>query len=91
MINDIVESGGLTHSGRCYAIGPSRVKEGEQGTKQSGVEVAILKKKEDQKEEHCQYHKGSVRHSIQDCQDFLDLMQEMMDEGKIEFYKEVEG
>ena len=49
------------------------------------------KKKEDQKEEHCQYHKGSVLHSIQDCQDFLDLMQEMMDEGKIEFCKEVKG
>ena len=46
--------------------------------------------KKDQEGEHCQYHKGSVGHSIQDCQDFLDLMQEMMDEGKIEFCKEVE-
>ena len=30
-------------------------------------------------------------HSIQDCQDFLDLVQELMDEGRIEFYKEVKG
>ena len=30
-------------------------------------------------------------HSIQDCQDFLGLVQEFMDEGRIEFYKEVKG
>ena len=30
-------------------------------------------------------------HSIQDCQEFLRLVQEMMNEGKIEFCKEVEG
>ena len=30
--------------------------------------------KEDQKGEHCLYHKGSVGHSIQDCQDFLELV-----------------
>ena len=30
-------------------------------------------------------------HSIQDCQDFLGLVQELMDEGRIEFCKEVKG
>ena len=28
-------------------------------------------------------------HSIQDCQDFLDLVQGLMDEGRMEFCKEV--
>ena len=36
----------MTRSGRCYALDPSRVKEGEEGTRQSDVEVTILKKKE---------------------------------------------
>ena len=31
-------------------------------------------KKEDQEGEHCLYHKGSMGHSIQDCQDFLELV-----------------
>ena len=30
-------------------------------------------------------------HLIQDCQEFLDLVQKMMNEGKIEFCKEIEG
>ena len=30
-------------------------------------------------------------HSIQDCQDFLELVQEMMNEGVIEFCKEIKG
>ena len=30
-------------------------------------------------------------HSIQDYQEFLGLVQEMMNEGKIEFYKEIKG
>ena len=30
-------------------------------------------------------------HSIQDCQDFLGFVQELMDEGRIEFCKEIEG
>ena len=41
--------------------------------------------------QYYQYHKRSVHHSIQDCQEFLGLVQEMMNEGKIEFCKEVEG
>ena len=40
---------------------------------------------------YCQYHQRPVRHSIQDCQDFLDLVQGLMDEGRIEFCKEVKG
>ena len=31
-VNDIVGISGLTHSGRCYAPGPSGVKEGEEST-----------------------------------------------------------
>ena len=38
------------------------------------------KEKEDQEREHCLYHKGSMGHSIQACQDFLELVQEMMNE-----------
>ena len=44
-INDIVGTGGLTRSSRCYAPGPSGVKGGEEGTEKSDVEVNVLKKK----------------------------------------------
>ena len=36
------------------------------------------KEKEDQEKEHFLYHKGFMGHSIQDCQDFLKLVQEMI-------------
>ena len=45
--------------------------------------------KEDQKMEHCLYDKGFVGHSIQVCQDFLELVQEMMNEGVMVFCKEI--
>ena len=35
----------MSCSGRCYALGPSRVKEWEEGTEQNGVEATVLKKK----------------------------------------------
>ena len=35
----------MTRSGQCYAPGPSRVKEREEGAKQSDVEVTVSKKK----------------------------------------------
>ena len=38
-------TGGLTRSGRCYAPGLSRVKEGGECTEQSDVEITVLKKK----------------------------------------------
>ena len=44
-VNDIMGTGGLTHSGRSYAPSLSRVKGGKEGTEQSDVEVTILKKK----------------------------------------------
>ena len=44
-INDIAGTSGLTRSDRCYAPGLSGVKEREEGTKQSDVEVTISKKK----------------------------------------------
>ena len=40
---------------------------------------------------YCQYHKRPVGHSIQDCQDFLGQVQELMDEGRIEFCREMKG
>ena len=38
-------TGGLTRSGRCYALSLSGVKGGEEGTKQSDAKVIVLKKK----------------------------------------------
>ena len=46
---------------------------------------------EDGEGQYCQYHRRPMGHSIQDCQDFLDLVQGLMDEGGIEFCKEVKG
>ena len=56
-----------------------------------GEEQEKKEKNEDGGGQYCQYHKRSVGHSIQDCQEFLGLVQEMMNEGKMEFCKEVEG
>ena len=56
-----------------------------------GEEQEKKEENEDGERLYCQYHKRFVGHSIQDCQEFLGLVQEMMNEGKIEFYKEVEG
>ena len=49
------------------------------------------KESEDGEGQYCQYHQKSVGHSIQECQDFLGLVQELMDGGRIEFCKEVKG
>ena len=35
----------MTRNGQCYGLGPSGVKEREEGTEQSDVEVTVLKKK----------------------------------------------
>ena len=48
-------------------------------------------KKEDREGQYCLYHKRSVGRSIQDCQHFLELVQEMMDKGVMEFCKEIKG
>ena len=45
------------------------------------------KEVEDREGPYCQYHDRFVGHSIQECQDFLNLVQEMMNEGRIEFCK----
>ena len=47
-INDIMGTGGLTRSGRCYALSLSRVKEGDECIKPSGVKVTISKKKREE-------------------------------------------
>ena len=44
-VNDIVGTGELTCSGRCYALGLSGVKGGEEGTERSDIEISVLKKK----------------------------------------------
>ena len=44
-VNDIVRIGGLTHSGRYYALGRSEVKEREKGIEQSDVDITVLKKR----------------------------------------------
>ena len=44
-VTDIVGTGGLTRSGRCYALGLSRVKKGDEHIEPSGIKVTILKKK----------------------------------------------
>ena len=44
-VNDIVGTGGLTRSGRCYAPSPLGVKKREKGIEQSDVEVIVSKKK----------------------------------------------
>ena len=44
-VNDIVGTGKLTRSGRCYAPGLSGVKKWEEGTEHSGVEAPVLRKK----------------------------------------------
>ena len=44
----------------------------------------------DQEKCFCQYHRRTVDHSIQECQEFVRLVQEMMNEGEIEFYGKME-
>ena len=38
-----------------------------------------------QEKGYCQYHGKMTEHSIQECLEFLKMMQEMMNGGKIEF------
>ena len=49
------------------------------------------KESEDGEKQYCQYHQKPVGHSIQDCKDFLNLVQELMDEGRMKFFKEMKG
>ena len=46
------------------------------------------RKKEEAKDQEkcfCQYHGSATGHAIQECPDFLELIQEMMDGGELEF------
>ena len=47
-------------------------------------------KTKDKKKCLCQYHGSTTDHSIQECPDFLELIQEMMNGGELEFYGKVE-
>ena len=38
-----------------------------------------------QEKAYCQYHDKTTGHSIQECPEFLKMIQEMIDGGKIEF------
>ena len=50
------------------------------------------KKKEemDQEKCYCRYHGKTADHSIQECPKFLKMIQEMINEGEIEFYKKIQ-
>ena len=45
---------------------------------------------EDQEKCFCHYHGSTTDNSIQGCPDFLELIQEMMNEGELEFCGKVE-
>ena len=62
------------------------------------LKVGMLDEEQEKKEEneyregrYYLYHKRSVGHSIQDCQHFVELVQEMMDKGVMKFCKEIKG
>ena len=40
---------------------------------------------------YCLFHQDSANHTIQDCPDFLSLVQKMIVDGEIEFCKRIEG
>ena len=40
---------------------------------------------------YCLFHQNCTNHTIQDCPDFLSLVQKMIDDGEIEFCKRIEG
>ena len=59
----------------------------------AGKLEGYLKKEEETKDQEkcfCQYHGSTTDHSIQECPDFLKLIQEMMNEGELEFCGKVE-
>ena len=50
------------------------------------------RKKEEAKDQEkcfCQYHGSTTDHAIQKCQDFLELIQEIMNKGELEFYGKI--
>ena len=44
----------------------------------------------DQRKHFCQYHGSAMGHAIQECLDFLELVQKMMNEGELEFCGKIE-
>ena len=44
----------------------------------------------DQGKQLCQYHESATGHAIQECPDFLELLQKMMNEGELEFCGKIE-
>ena len=44
----------------------------------------------DQGKHFCQYHGSTTSHVIQECPDFLKLVQEMMNDGELEFCGKIE-
>ena len=61
-------------------------------TKAGRLEGRQKKEKEtkDQEKCFCQYHGSTMDHVIQECPGFLELIQEMMNEGELEFCGKVE-
>ena len=60
--------------------------------KASRLEGCQRKEKERKGQEKCfcQYHGSTTDHSIQECPDFLELIQKMMNERELEFYGKME-
>ena len=50
--------------------------------------VVSVKEKEE-RDCYCRYHEAYIGHTIQECKDFRKLLQAMMNQGEIEFSKEV--
>ena len=44
----------------------------------------------DQGKHFCQYYGGATGHAIQECLDFLELVQKMMNKGELEFCRKIE-
>ena len=44
----------------------------------------------DQGKHFCQYHGSATGHAIQECPNFLELVQKMMNEGELEFCGKIE-
>ena len=50
-----------------------------------------MKEVEEEKDCFCLFHQAGLGHTIQDCLEFLNLVQRMIDDREIEFCRKVEG
>ena len=59
----------------------SKVKEGEKNSEEQFEEMQIC---------FCDYHAGYVGHVVQDCEEFRNIVQALMDKKEIEFFEKIE-